>query len=386
MNLLRRRWGVTAVLCFACLAAGPTPAQAKVDWNPKKTWVFVVGILEWERADLWSPFPAAVKDRRDEQLVQLFRAAGVPAEKIVCLQDAQATKARIEKKLGELLDATSEGDLLVFYFAGHGSRNRASGETYLANYDGADAWSSYWSVRSVFQQIESRFSGDRVLLAADCCHSGALFEQARKAARDGSEIGYAVLTSSSSHNTSTGAWTFSDCLLAGLRGEGAVDLDGDQAVELEEIARYAELEMAFMHGQKSMFTASEGFGGGAKLAEVRKAALPRAGQRIEVLWKGKWFKAKSLAAEGDRLKVHYVGFQDAWDEWVSPDRVRPYQPAQYAAGDAVEVLWKDGVWYPARVLRGTYGVHLVRYDGYDASADEWVSPQQIRLPTEAGKP
>lgn len=385
MDRLRRRV-LTMVLGIACLAAAPASAEAKVDWNPKKTWVFVVGILEWQRADLWSPFPAAVKDRRDEQLVQHFRAAGVPAERIVYLKDAQATKSRIETKFGELLDATSEGEMLVFYFAGHGSRDRASGETYFANYDAADAWSSCWSVRSVFKQIESRFSGDRALLAADCCHSGALFEQARKAARDGSEIGYAVLTSSSSHNTSTGAWTFSDCLLAGLRGEGAVDLDGDRSVEIEELARYSELEMAFMHGQKSMFTASEGFSGAAKLADVRTPAAPRVGQRIEVLWKGKWYKGKTLAAEGDRLKVHYVGFQDTWDEWVAPDRVRPYQPPQYAPGDAVEVLWKDGVWYPARVLRGTYGIHLVRYDGYDASTDEWVSPQQIRLPTAAAKP
>ena len=63
--------------------------------------------------------------------------------------------------------------------------------------------------------------------------------------------------------------------------------------------------------------------------------------------------------------------------------MRPYTFAQYAEGDKVEVCWEaDDQWYPATVVRGWYGLHRVRYDGFDATSDEWVGPGRIRLRTE----
>ncbi len=104
------------------------------------------------------------------------------------------------------------------------------------------------------------------------------------------------------------------------------------------------------------------------------------GQRIEVFSKGKWYRAKSIDADGDQLLVHYCGWDDTYDEWVGPERVRPYRPEQFGDGDKVDVLWdSDEKWYPATVVRGWYGLHHVRYDGYDESSDEWVGPGRIRL-------
>ncbi len=81
--------------------------------------------------------------------------------------------------------------------------------------------------------------------------------------------------------------------------------------------------------------------------------------------------------------IPYVDFDDSWDEWIGPDRIRPYQPAQFAEGDKVQVQWEsDQQWYPATVFKAWYGLHLVRYDGYDSSSDEWVGPGSIRLRTE----
>ena len=75
------------------------------------------------------------------------------------------------------------------------------------------------------------------------------------------------------------------------------------------------------------------------------------GQRIEVFSKGKWYRAKSIDADGDQLLVHYCGLDDSYDEWVGPERVRPYRPAQFGEGDKVDVLWEsDGKWYPATVV------------------------------------
>ncbi len=106
---------------------GAPAAAADLDWAPEKTWVFVVGLLEWEREDLWSPFPEAMVDRRDEQLAEFFRDAGVDDDRVVYLQDAEATKVGIEEAFIDLLDQTDEDDLLVFYFCGHGHRDAESG-------------------------------------------------------------------------------------------------------------------------------------------------------------------------------------------------------------------------------------------------------------------
>jgi hypothetical protein len=366
------------ILLTALCWGRPVLAQTQVDWDPQHTWVFVAGLLEWEHPEIWSSFPAAKKNRRDQQLAQYFRDAGVPAEHIVALYDSQATKSRIQQKFVELLDKTGEEDGLVFYFCGHGFRNQKTGRTSFANYDAGRREDSAWDVRSIFNTIDEHFSGNRAMLLADCCHSGAMYDEARK--RRQSQIAYAVLTSSYAHNLSTGNWTFSDSVIAGLRGEGAVDLNGDKFVDLQELARYTELELAFCEGQKSMFYAPEKFGPRMKIAAVRQAAKPRVGQRIEVLYKDKWYKATSIDADGDKLRVRYVNYDSSWDEWVGPDRIRPYQPSQFADGDKIDVRWStDGKWYPATIRQGWYGLHFIRYDGYDASWDEWVGPGSIRL-------
>ena len=356
-------------------------AKTRLDWDPEKTRVFVVGILEWEYADIYSPFPECQKDRRDQQLVEQFREDGVPDDRIVYLCDAQATKSRIQAAFKKLLDQTSKGDLLVLYFCGHGYRDVDSGQTWFANYDAGDKNESGWSVAGIFSTIEERFRGNRALLLADCCHSGALYDEVLRH-RD-SRIKYAALTSSYSHNTSTGNWTFSDCLLAGLRGEAEVDLNDDGIIELNELAHYSELELAFIEGQKAMFAAAEEFPREAHLARVDGELKPGVGQRIEAESNGKWYKAKIIDVDGEQVEVHYVNFDDSTDEWVGRERIRPYRPAEFAQGDKVDVEWQtDGKWYPATVLKAWYGLELVRYEGYDDSSDEWVSSNSVRLRSE----
>jgi caspase domain-containing protein/agenet domain-containing protein len=381
---LRQLAAFVAVVALNIAVTTNLRAQTTLDWDPDHTWVFAVGILEWEHPEIYAPFPAVMKNRRDVQLVKFFKDAGVPAKHIVYLQDSAATKERIQRDFNKLLDRTDEGDLLVFYFAGHGTRDSDSGETWFANYDAGNSNESAWNVRSIFKAIDKRFSGNRVLLLADCCHSGALYEECRRRNReDGdSELAYAALTSSYSHNTSTGNWTFSDSVVAGLRGESQVDLNHDGIIELNELADYTDLELAFLEGQKSMFFAAPAFPRAARLAEVEDDSTPRIGQRVEVKWNGRWFRAKIIDVDGQQVQVHYAGYDDSSDEWVGPDRVRPYQPAQFAVGDKVDVQWsEDQKWYAATILKAWYGLHLVHYDDYDSTVDEWVGPGAIRLRT-----
>lgn len=373
-----RRWLAWFIAGCALVQITPAVADEPPRWNPAKTWVFAVGLLEWQHPELWNSFPAAKVNRRDEQLVRYFEQAGVARDRTVYLQDAHATKARIASEFGRLLDRTQPGDLLVFYFCGHGSRDRSAGETWFANYDAGAERDTAWNVREIFRTIEMRFHGRQALLLADCCHSGALYDEARR--HHQSHIAYAVLTSSYSHNSSTGKWTFSDSVLAGLRGESNTDLDGDRAVTLAEVARHSETELAFVEGQKSMFFSAQGFPAGTVFVHAKQPLKPPVGARIEVEYQGKWYKARAIETDGAKWKVRYINYDSSWDEWVGPERRRAYQPSQFASGDKVQVRWEiDGKWYPATVRDSWYGLHFVRYDGYNASADEWIGPQSIRL-------
>jgi hypothetical protein len=368
---------VTGLFASALSTPAVLHATQPLDWSPQRTWVFAVGVLEWKRGDLWSPFPEAKRNRRDEQLVELFRKQGVDAERIVYLQDSHCTKQRIDGEFVKLLNQTKPGDLLVFYFCGHGYRHRQTGETWFANYDAGDQDSSAWNVRGIFDTLETHFRGQRVLLLADCCHSGALFDEVTRRRR--SAIAYAALTSSYSHNTSTGNWTFTDSLLTGLRGQSTVDTDRDGVVELHELALFTELEMAFIEGQKSMFAAVDNFPREAKLAPTRGPVPPHVGDRVEVLYEGRWYKARVLDVDDKQSKVHYLDYDDSWDEWVTPRRLRAYQPVEHPVNARVEVYWSnDQKWYPATVLKSWYGLHLIHYDHCDSSWDEWVGPSSIR--------
>ncbi len=46
------------------------------------------------------------------------------------------------------------------------------------------------------------------------------------------------------------------------------------------------------------------------------------GQKVEVLWKGKYYPATVLSVTGDQYKIHYDGFSAKWDETVGPSRIR----------------------------------------------------------------
>lgn len=45
----------------------------------------------------------------------------------------------------------------------------------------------------------------------------------------------------------------------------------------------------------------------------------------------------------------------------------------------IEILWSS-TWYKGQILEIKDGRYHVRYDGYDASSDEWVGPERIRIP------
>lgn len=51
------------------------------------------------------------------------------------------------------------------------------------------------------------------------------------------------------------------------------------------------------------------------------------GQKVQVLWKGTWYASTILEVGADanagKYKIHYDGWGNEWDEWVTPDRIKP---------------------------------------------------------------
>jgi hypothetical protein len=346
-----------------------------MEWNPETTWVFAVGLLEWEDSETFSSFPDAVEGRFDAQLVDFFRESGVPDQQIIYLQDKEATLETIRESLPEFLSNTDEDDLLILYFTGHGGWEPDTGEYYFYNYDAqADDTETHWAISSIFDDIEENFNGSKALLLADCCYSGGLIDEVKR--RD-TEISYACVTSAYAHNTSTGEWTFTASLLKGLQGDPAVDLDKDGMITLYDFARYAELEVAFIEDQKSMFITTNHFDPQMQLSIVEGDSDPNFGRRVEVEYEDELYKAKILDRnEDDEFLVYYIA--DRTEEWVTGDRISPYEPEMYDIGSSVEVLNEDEEWYPATVKKAWYGLHYISYDDYDEIWDEWVGGDRIR--------
>ena len=89
-------------------------------------------------------------------------------------------------------------------------------------------------------------------------------------------------------------------------------------------------------------------------------------RKTEVLWKGSWYKASVVKAGTDRCYITYAGYDDSYDEWVGPERLK------------IKVLWK-GEWYPASVVSREGDEYLVNYDGYKSSWDEVVPVRRIQI-------
>ncbi|MEA2165584.1 MAG: hypothetical protein QOK37_3711 [Thermoanaerobaculia bacterium] len=287
-----------------------------VRWRPQATWVFVVGTLEWKDSETFASFPK--DNRRDAQLVRFFRQKGVTASHIVYLADKQATTWRSQAALDKMLAQTAPGDLLFFYFTGHGYQSDDEKKTFFATYDASDDRAG-WSVDTIVGTIAKKFRGDRVILAADCCFSGALVDRVR---RTHSRQSFACFASSTSKDSSTANWTFTEMLLAGLQGRSFADLNGDGRVSLGEIARGVRDDMRFAEDQNSVSVLTGQFHDDTMIAPAARKTDAAVGRRVEVKSEGDWYKARIIAAKNRQYRVHYYGYEVAEDEWVGVGALR----------------------------------------------------------------
>lgn len=419
---------------FLLLSSWPAGAESL---DPKATWAVIAGVLEWRDPGL-SSFPKA--NRKDQALFEKLGEIGVPASQRTLLLDGEATAGAIAEALAGVVARAGSQATLIFYFAGHGVRDDDGKIIFTTTDTRLDRLDRTGLEMGKLRGMLEGFRGKRLILLADCCHSGGLAEVAEALSGARQTV---ALTSSQASNISTGNWTFTQTLIDGLGGRALLDRDDDGSLTFGELAtevkeamchrerqRYGfasfgvspDLEIARAKGLATSAGGSagkaaelerrdwikandeqigrilevEGSGNGGRalveffdysdlsqswlpLASLEKDHLETwpAGSDLRVTWKEKVWDAKVRAVDAGFMLITYPGYDKRWDEWISADRVVGAERRLPVKGDRVKVEWQ-GHWYDAEVKSARDGKWCIGYVGWDASWDECVAEKRIR--------
>jgi hypothetical protein len=373
MKKLLLQTGALTLLVFFSTQCAFTQKPVDVSqtrWEPQRTWVFFVGLLEWQDSDSLPSFPQ--KNRRDEMLLNTMRDRGVPETHIVYLKDSEGTTAHIQSEFVKLLNKTKPGDTIFVYYCGHGYKDE-NARAFMASYDASETTEG-WAMDSVPDTLEKYFRGSNAMIALDICYSGAMADALKSKPR---RVSYAVMTSSLASQESTGNWTFTEDLLSAFRGDAFMDSNKDGKITLAELEDNSEKDMIFGEEQMATFVFTGSMTRDTAIANSTPVNSPRIGERIEAYSIDGWYKGYITDFKDSKFKVHYYGYEYDEDEWVPANMIRQAKTIQYAVGQKVEVEWKKK-WYPAKVLEVKGGVHYITYDGYGKEWDEWVPSKRIR--------
>jgi hypothetical protein len=369
-----------ASLAALALLIALTPLRAD-EWEPDRTHAVIVGVLEWQSG--LTPYPK--RHRKDQELRDLLVQRGTPADNIRLLLDREATLPKIREAIADTLKKAGPRSTLIVYYAGHGW---AAGDDYcFANYEVVPSKkATAWSLNELGSTLARDFKGRRVFLWADCCFSGGL--EVVVDALAAKKVGACALTSASTANTSTNNWTFTQSILDGLKGEPLIDLNADGKITLSEMNAEVREAMTHMEGQKHGFKKSglaDDFVL-AKVSGARpKANDSKFPPGRYVLAKGRY--GRVVGADGEKVAVQFYDYTEKVVEKFAPaDLVASKrEPGKAVARlDAglkadCQVEWK-GEWWDAKVLKEEKGRWRIHYLGYDDSWDEWVSKDRIRFP------
>ncbi|MEP6668342.1 MAG: Tudor-knot domain-containing protein [Chthoniobacter sp.] len=369
------------LICLLIVLAGV--AHGAPEWQPARTFVFCASITKWpEKAGLIS-FPGT---RYDEVFIQQLKTAGVPAENIVFLQDSAATHAAMSSSLAALATRCAPGDTLIFCFQGHGGRKLL----YCYDYDSARPDETVFHMDEIFPILNKVWKGNRLFLIGDCCCSGSLHSVLRQFEQKRPDVRVATLASVAASNSSTGNWTFTEGLIRSFAGDPIIDRNHDGQLTMDEIERFLHDQMKYKEDQLAALALSASFEKDFILRSVARGSATReirgSHQIGEVLdardSEGKWYPSEILDAkpDGSSYHVHYVGWDDKWNEWVDATRLRPIVKGKLNVGQHYEVQWQKQ-WYPATITKTVEDYfYFVHYEGYEGEDDEWITAGRARLP------
>jgi hypothetical protein len=245
-------------------APAPAAPLPPLSSTSSQHWAVVIGVSSYSDSRIPS-LRYAAKDAQalHDWLVSPSGGRYAPA-RVKLLTDRNATAANIKEALYTWLRQTIEEDVVVIYFAGHGSPDSPDTpqNLYLLPHDTRyDAIAStgfpMWDVETALKRF---IKAKRVVVLADACHSGgvgASFDVARRALGDVQPnrissglqnlasvgAGIAVISASDDRQLSAesakfggGHGVFTHYLLEGLKGKA--DYNNDSRVTLGELIPY----------------------------------------------------------------------------------------------------------------------------------------------------
>jgi hypothetical protein len=270
------------------------------------------------------------------------------------------------------------------YYAGHGW---GAGNDYcFANYEVVPARKdTAWSLNELAATLAKDFKGQRAFFWADCCFSGGLEVVVDALAKK--KVSAFSLTSASTANTSTNNWTFTQSIIDGLRGEPLVDANGDGKITLGELHAEVREAMKHLEGQNHGFKAAglkDDFVLAAASGPRLKGAGKEFAIGSYVQTGGRW--GRVVSADGDKVTVQFYIYCDkVTEDLAAKDLVastrepgKAFARLDVGVMPDCEVEW-NGHWYDAKVVEKQAARWRIHYLGYDNSWDEWVEAKRIRF-------
>jgi uncharacterized caspase-like protein len=239
--------------------AAPPAAAASVQY-----WAVVVGVSEYADTGIPSLRYATADARAMYDWLVSPNGGRYAPSRVKLLLDREATAVNIRDALFNWLRQAIEEDVVLIYFAGHGSPDSPDtpNNLYLVPYDAryqsiASTGFPMWDIETALKRF---IKAKRVIVVADACHSGGVgegFDIARRAIGGGQDNpitsglqglsavgpGVVVLSASDQKQFSAegtmfggGHGAFTHYLLEGLRGQADYNQDG--RVTLGELIPY----------------------------------------------------------------------------------------------------------------------------------------------------
>ena len=353
-------------------------------WEPAETHAVIIGVTRWE-ADLRK---YSRRHRKDEELRDLLVELGTPREQISLLLDNEATLVNIRQAIESTLAATNSKSTLLVYYAGHGWR--VGDDFCFANYDvvlGKKNQKTNWRVSELAEMVHNKFNGNLAVFLGDCCHSGGMRLAVEKLGER--NVPAFSLTSATKAKTSTGNWTFTQCVLDAFSGLPLMDTNRDGAITLGEINTEVSNAMLHIERQQSDFY-SNGTGNDLVISRTDEKLVDSKDRKFPL---GSYVRVKDrvgrvvAASENESQEYDVAFFTYAqkkvrrYNESEMQSSQRGFKQSTLEEQSNCKVKWR-GQWYPAVVINEANDRWFIHYVNDDDSWDEWVGANRIRFPSQ----